>query len=145
MSIIGGRRVAMNLREISKLFYQIKVSNQETTSLFEKETGFSLTRYELMMFLKEKGKCSQIQIHVELKIDSAAITRHLKILEEKDYVIRERNQENNREIFVQLTEKAKQDLENCEKEHNSLHNNLAITLNDEEANQLLHLLNKLTR
>lgn len=135
----------MNLRKISELFYQIKVSNQETTSLFEKETGFSLTRYELMVFLKENGKCSQSQIHVELKIDSAAITRHLKILEEKDYVIRERNQENNREIFVQLTEKAKLDLENCEKEHNSLDNNLAITLTDEEANQLLLLLNKLTR
>ena len=66
----------MNLRKISKLFYQIKVSNQET--------GFSLTRYELMMFLKENGKCSQSQIHVELKIDSVAITRHLKILKEKD-------------------------------------------------------------
>ncbi len=36
-----------------------------------------------MMFLKENGKCSQSQIHLELKIDSAAITRHLKILEEK--------------------------------------------------------------
>ena len=134
----------MNLRKISELFYQIKVSNQETTSLFENETGFSLTRYELMMFLKENGKCSQSQIHVELKIDSAAITRHLKILEEKDYVIRERNHENNREIFVQLTDSAKQDLENCEKEHNSLDNNLEITLNNEEADQLLHLLNKLT-
>ena len=40
----------MNLREISKLFYQLKLANQETTSKFEKETGFSITRYELMMF-----------------------------------------------------------------------------------------------
>ena len=133
------------MKKISQLFYQIKVSNQETTSLFEKETGFSLTRFELMMFLKENGKCSQSQIHLELKIDSAAITRHLKILEEKNYVIRERNQENNREVFVQLTENAKQDLENCEKEHNSLGNNLKIALNNEEAELLLHLLNKLTK
>ena len=110
----------MNLKKISELFYQIKLSNQETTSLFEKETGYSLTRYELMMFLKENGKCTQSQIHVELKI-----------LEEKNYVMRERNQENNREVFVQLTENAKQDLENCEKEHNSLENNLEITLNND--------------
>lgn len=46
----------MNLKKISELFYQIKLSNQETTSLFEKETCYSLTRYELMMFLKENGK-----------------------------------------------------------------------------------------
>lgn len=59
--------------------------------------------------------------------------------------MRERNQENNREVFVQLTENVKQDLENCEKEHNSLENNLEITLNNEEVDQLLHLLNKLTK
>ena len=81
----------MDLREISRLLYQIKLTNQEINTLFEKETGFSLTRYEMLMFLKEKGTCSQNQIQTELKIDSAAITRHLKILEQKGYVIRKRN------------------------------------------------------
>lgn len=76
----------MNLREISKLFYQLKLANQETTSIFEKETGFSITRYELMMFLKENGQCSQTVLQNELKIDSAAVTRHLKILEEKKWL-----------------------------------------------------------
>ena len=52
----------MNLREISRLLYQIKLTNQEINTLFEKETGFSLTRYEMLMFLKEKGTCSQNQI-----------------------------------------------------------------------------------
>ena len=49
----------MNLREISRLLYQIKLTNQEINTLFEKETGFSLTRYEMLMFLKDKGTCSQ--------------------------------------------------------------------------------------
>ena len=35
----------MDLREISRLLYQIKLTNQEINTLFEKETGFSLTRY----------------------------------------------------------------------------------------------------
>ena len=73
----------MNLREISRLLYQIKLTNQEINTLFEKETGFSLTRYEMLKFLKDKGTCSQNQIQTELKIDSAAITRHLKILEQR--------------------------------------------------------------
>lgn len=133
----------MNLREISRLLYQIKLTNQEINTLFEKETGFSLTRYEMLMFLKDKGTCSQNQIQTELKIDSAAITRHLKILEQKGYVIRERNAENNREVFVQLSDRAIQDLEACGKEHDQGEFSLSQSLSDEEAEQLSILLNKL--
>ena len=133
----------MNLREISRLLYQIKLTNQEINTLFEKETGFSLTRYEMLMFLKDKGTCSQNQIQTELKIDSAAITRHLKILEQKGYVIRERNAENNREVFVQLSDKAIKDLEACGKEHDQGKSSLSLSLSDEEAEQLSKLLNKL--
>ncbi|PTQ83260.1 DNA-binding MarR family transcriptional regulator [Trichococcus patagoniensis] len=133
----------MNLREISRLLYQIKLTNQEINTLFEKETGFSLTRYEMLMFLKDKGTCSQNQIQTEMKIDSAAITRHLKILEQKGYVIRKRNIENNREVFVQLSEKAIQDLEACGKEHDQEKSFLSLSLSDEEAEQLSQLLNKL--
>ena len=133
----------MNLREISRLLYQIKLTNQEINTLFEKETGFSLTRYEMLMFLKDKGTCSQNQIQTELKIDSTAITRHLKILEQKGYVIRERNAENNREVFVQLSDKAIKDLEACGKEHDQGKSSLSLSLSDEEAEQLSILLNKL--
>nr|WP_321303083.1 MarR family transcriptional regulator [uncultured Trichococcus sp.] len=133
----------MNLREISRLLYQIKLTNQEINTLFEKETDFSLTRYEMLMFLKEKGTCSQNQIQTELKIDSAAITRHLKILEQKGYVIRQRNAENNREVFVQLTGQAIQELEACGKEHGQGKSSLTLSLSDEEAQQLSDLLNKL--
>ncbi|MEG0267723.1 MAG: MarR family transcriptional regulator [Carnobacterium sp.] len=135
----------MNLREFSSLLYQIKIANQEMTSRFEKATGFSLTRYELMMLLKETGKCSQKQIQHKLRIDSAAVTRHLKVLEEKEYVIRERNKENNREVFVEITEKAKQDLEICEKEHDKLQNPLYHLLSSVEEKQLQLLLKKLIK
>ena len=133
----------MNLREISRLLYQIKLTNQEINTLFEKETGFSLTRYEMLMFLKEKGTCSQNQIQTELRIDSAAITRHLKILEQKGYVIRNRNAENNREVFVQLSDKAIQELDACGREHDQGKTSLSLSLNDEEAEQLSDLLNKI--
>ena len=133
----------MELREISKLFYNIKISNQETTSFFEKETGFSLTRYEMMMFIKDKKTCLQSEIQSELRIDRAAVTRHLKKLEEKNYVTRERNSDNNREVFVQITEKAKSDLDKCARKHNAIQEPLNISLNDEEATYLSFLLKKL--
>lgn len=133
----------MNLREISSLLYQIKLTNQKANTLFEKETGFSLTRYEMLMILKEKGVCSQNKIQVDMKIDGAAITRHLKILEESGFVHRNRNVDNNREVFVELSNKAKNELDACEKEHGLKKISLHPSINDEEAYQLSDLLKRL--
>lgn len=135
----------MNIRQLSKLFYQIKLVNQETTTKFEKQTGFSITRYELIMFLKEHGKCCQTTLQTALNIDSAAITRHLKVLEGKHYVTRERNKNNNREVFVSLTNDAKKAITSCEAncELNSQQANSPLT--QEEADTLLNLLGKLVK
>ncbi|HCM89026.1 MULTISPECIES: MarR family transcriptional regulator [Vagococcus] len=132
----------MDLRQLSKLLYQLKLANQEMTTKFEQETGFSITRYELMMFLKEIEECSQTVLQNELKIDSAAITRHLKVLEEKQYVTRERNKQNNREILVKITNKALEDLKVCEHSHG---NGVDVSLSEQEADLLLALLMKLVK
>ena len=136
----------MKLEKVSQLLYQLKIVNQEMTAKFEKSTGYSITRYQLMMILKCKGRCSQSQLQNELKIDSAAVTRHLKLLEEKNLVKRERNKENNREVFVEITDKAKNDL--AKKHDDSLDESqqiLNIGLSDLEEEQLLELLTKLTQ
>ncbi len=135
----------MELTKISQLLYQLKIANQEMTTVFEKTTGFSLTRYELMRILLCKGKCSQTQLQAVLKIDSAAVTRHLKLLEKKGYVTRERNKDNNREIFVKVTEQAKEAMARCERDHDTEQNTLNIGLSDKEEEQLLALLNKLAK
>lgn len=132
----------MDLREISRLLYQIKLAEQNVASSFERETGFSLTRYEMLQVVKERGVCSQRVIKEEMKIDNAAITRHLKILEEKGYVVRERNAENHREMFVRVTEKAEQDLAHCERDERANHLVLQA-LSTEEIQHLSGLLQKL--
>lgn len=134
----------MELKEISQLLYQLKLANQEMTSIFEKATGFSLTRYELMRILVCKGKCSQTQLQAALRIDSAAVTRHLKQLEEKNYVVRKRNEKNNREVFVEVTTKAQEELERCAHARHSEQDGLDIGLTEDEEEQLLSLLTKLT-
>ena len=137
----------MKLEKVSQLLYQLKIVNQEMTAKFEKSTGYSITRYQLMMILK--GRCSQSQLQNELKIDSAAVTRHLKLLEEKNLVKRERNKENNREVFVEITDKAKNDLALCAKKHDdsldASQQILNIGLSALEEEQLLELLTKLTQ
>lgn len=134
----------MNLRDTSKLLYQLKLANQKMTTLFEQDTGFSITRYELMLFLRESGPCSQTVLQTQLQIDSAAVTRHLKILEEEQYVTRERNQDNQREVFVKVTEKAKSALAHCEAEHERAQAK-PFPLSETEERTLLELLTKLVK
>lgn len=134
----------MNLRDTSKLLYQLKLANQKMTTLFEQDTGFSITRYELLLFLRESGSCSQTVLQTQLQIDSAAVTRHLKLLEEANYVRRERNPENQREVFVKLTEEAKEALAHCEQEH-ACTRKRPLPLSETEERTLLALLTKLVK
>ncbi|MGF3067410.1 MarR family winged helix-turn-helix transcriptional regulator [Facklamia sp. P12945] len=133
----------MSLREVSRLFYQLKLVNQELISKFEKETSFSITRFELMMFLKEHGPCCQTRLQKELKIDRAAVTRHLRILEGKKYVIRKRNKENNREVLVTITDKALNDLNRCQQSHCQSEQQRILPLSKDETQRLIELLTKL--
>ncbi|GGI64871.1 MarR family winged helix-turn-helix transcriptional regulator [Enterococcus alcedinis] len=135
----------MDLKKISRLLYQLKLANQEMTSIFEKETGISLTRYELMLFLKDHGPCCQIDLQNALSIDSAAVTRHLKVLEDQGYVTRERNQDNKREVFVQITERAQQAMGDCQTKVESLNPSFNIPLDEIEEEQLFFLLTKLIK
>ncbi|PHL20403.1 transcriptional regulator, partial [Enterococcus faecium] len=49
----------MSLEEISHLLYQIKLADQKIVQIFEENIGISLTRYEIMMRLKEENKLMQ--------------------------------------------------------------------------------------
>ncbi len=53
-----------------------------------------------MMFIKENGRCSQSDLQTELKIDSAAVTRHLKNFRTKELCgAGKGTKDNNREVF----------------------------------------------
>lgn len=134
----------MEIRNISKLLYQLKLINQEMVTKFEKKTGFSITRYEILMFIQDNESCTQTALQAALHIDRAAITRHLKILENKAYITRQRNSDNNREISVSLTNLAKEKLKACEtKQHDDKHKKFSMPLNATEQEQLSKLLTKL--
>ena len=96
----------MKLKAFSNMLQKLRSVEQKLTKEFEKSTGFSLTRYEILIYLRDNGNSLQTEIADYLDIDPAAVTRHLKILEEKDYVKRKRNKENAREVIVSLTDYA---------------------------------------
>lgn len=117
--------------------------DRQVTLNFEKRTGISLTRYEMLYTLSERGKLSQIELQQSLKIDQAAITRHLKILEEKSYVIRNRNEQNNREVIVQITDAGKKTLEHCILDQKQFFEELYYGFTEQEIEQLQTLVKKL--
>lgn len=127
---------------MSQLLYRMKLIDQKVGKIFEEKMGFSLTRYEMLMVLKEKGPCLQVTIQEQLQIDQAAITRHLKILEKNGYVKRERNPANNREIFVELLDKAMDEMAKCEGMHTSLQEKLYTSFSEAEMQELARLVDK---
>ncbi|GEO70603.1 MarR family winged helix-turn-helix transcriptional regulator [Levilactobacillus acidifarinae] len=105
----------MTINELVDLLYQLKLADLNVTSLFKTQTGFNLTRYVILLFLKKNGTVTQGCIQRKLQIDNAAVTRHLKDLEEQGHVTRKRNPENNREVIVALTPATQDDLQHCGK------------------------------
>ncbi|HEM2810132.1 MarR family winged helix-turn-helix transcriptional regulator [Streptococcus suis] len=132
------------MKHLSQLLYQVKLADEAVTSLFEKGLGISLTRYQILTNLLDQAPCSQQDLQEKLQIDRAAITRHLKILEDKGYIQRERNPENQREMLVQPTQYAVNDLQvHPPAHHQVVKAAMESILSDREEEQLSNLLEKL--
>ena len=127
-----------------ELLYQLHLTDQTITQLFEKQLGISLTRYQILQFLLQQSPCNQIAVQEKLQIDQAALTRHFKILESEGYVSRKRNPINQREVLVELTQEAKnQLLVNPPKHHLGVKKQMENILSSTEQQDLTALLTKL--
>lgn len=134
----------IEMLEINELLYQLHLVDQTVTQLFEQQLGISLTRYQILQFLVQQASCNQIALQEKLQIDQAALTRHFKILESEGYVSRKRNPANQREILVELTAFAKdQLLVNPPKKHLRVKGKMETILSTHEEEELARLLTKL--
>ena len=130
--------------EIQDLLYQLRLSEQASTQLFEKRLGISLTRYQILLFLLKHSPCNQIAVQDRLKIDQAALTRHFKILEKEGLVNRRRNPENQREVLVEVTDFAREQLiTNSPQHHINVKSQMESVLTKGEREEFSRLLEKL--
>ena len=129
---------------IHHLLYQLHLTDQAITQLFEQKLEISLTRYEILNFLLDNAPCSQVAVQEVLKIDPAALTRHFKLLEEHGYVQRSRNPKNQREVLVDVTNVAKEQLlYEPQNHHVDVKKQMEKVLSDDEQKTLSALLEKL--
>ena len=103
-----------------------------------------MTRYQILLFLLKHSPCNQIAVQECLKIDQAALTRHFKILEKEGLVERHRNPENQREVLVEATKYAKEQLVvNPPLQHIKVKEAMESILTESERTELNRLLHKL--
>ena len=132
----------MDVKEFVKLLHEIKLLERKVTNIFEGKLGISLTRFQIIKYLYEVEIATPKQISQILKIDAAAITRHLKKLEEGGYVRKRRNEDNNREVLVEITQFSKSKIDQCVKE-TDVRTLIDEEFTDEDFKRLGILLNKL--
>lgn len=131
----------MDVKECVKLLHDIKILERKVADIFEKKLEISLTRFQIIKYLYEVEIATPKQISQILKIDAAAITRHLKKLEEGGYVRKRRNEDNNREVLVEITQFSKSKIDQCFKE-TDVRTLIDEEFTDEDFKQLGILLNK---
>lgn len=133
----------MKLNDLSDMLHKLRNIEYKLTQKFEDKTGFSLTRYQILNFVKENDECNQEEIRKFIQIDRSAITRHLKILEEKGYIARKRNKDNAREVIVSLNDFAKSELEKCHRDHKDTSYLLTANISGDQINKLIELLDSI--
>ena len=134
----------MDVKECIELLYNLKNLDKKLLDLFEKKIGISLTRFQIIKYLHESAFSTSKQISQSLEIDAAATTRHIKILEKDGYVIKRRNKNNNREVLVELSEKAFEEIRRSERE-TTVQDIIGNEFTEKDLKDLVSLLNKFNK
>lgn len=128
--------------EEGKIVYRLYEISKQTSAKFERCTGISQSRLDLLNKLLEVDEISQTELQKEVNIDHAAVTRHLKQLEEKAMVTRRKNPADNRFTFVRLTDEGRERIIAYQDEKQQFIKKLLTGFNAEERTILLSMLTR---
>ncbi|AEC20195.1 MarR family transcriptional regulator [Pusillimonas sp. T7-7] len=73
-------------------------------SAFESSVGHSMPRWRILLTLHQRGETSQKQLAQDLALDPAALTRHIKAIENEGWIERHSDVNDNRLTNVALTD-----------------------------------------
>ncbi|AVD54209.1 transcriptional regulator [Priestia filamentosa] len=127
-----------------EILYQLHYLSKVIGLKFEECTGISQSRLELLTLLYQVDEISQSDLQKKVNIDGAAITRHVKQLENKGMVSRRRKPEDNRITLVKLSNQGRERIESYKKEKERFMEEMLVNISTEERNVLLHLLSQMT-
>ncbi|MBE3102673.1 MAG: MarR family transcriptional regulator [Bacilli bacterium] len=129
--------------EEEKIIYQLYEISKQMSPKFERCTGISQSRLDLLNKLFEVDEINQTALQKEVNIDHAAVTRHLKQLEEKGMVTRRKNPSDNRFTFVCLTDEGRERIAAYQDEKSRFISKVLADFKEDERSLLLEMLTRI--
>lgn len=102
--------------------------------------GLFQVDYRIMQYLKTHQNAHPSEMAEALKESRPNIAANLRILEQKGYIKRELDQENRRQVYVNVTEEGLGFLHRCDLEMMFLFSGWFQLLGEEEVKHLFHIL-----
>lgn len=107
------------------------------------EYGLTLNMWRCMIIIENNKGCNLKDIAKALNVDGAIITRNIKKLEDLNYVIKVKGDNDNRFFNLCLTDKGLDILNLINEYHDKWYEKITCNFNEEEVSDLINLLNKL--
>jgi DNA-binding MarR family transcriptional regulator len=126
-----------------EILYKLNNIYKQMSPKFERCTGISQSRLEILHKLFEVEEISQTALQKEVNIDSAAVTRHLKQLEGKEMVTRRKNPDDNRFTFVRLTEEGREKIASFRIEKEEFIRKVLKDFSEKEQTELSNMLSRI--
>ncbi|MEK4009558.1 MarR family winged helix-turn-helix transcriptional regulator [Paenibacillus sp. FSL H3-0333] len=126
-----------------KIFELLQALHKEIGPKFERCAGMTPTRFRLLQELYQISEISQISLQKLLEIDAAAVTRHLKGLEENGMIARRNNPADNRVTLVSLTGQGREHINAYRENKTEFISDLLNGFNEQERTVLAEMLTRL--
>ncbi|WP_238650871.1 MarR family winged helix-turn-helix transcriptional regulator [Paenibacillus piscarius] len=110
---------------------------------FERCAGVTPTRFRLLQELYQAAEISQISLQKLLAIDPAAVTRHLKGLEESGMITRRKHPDDNRVTLVSLTPQGREHINDYRENKIQFISDILNGFDEQERLVLADMLNRL--
>ncbi|EGA90063.1 transcriptional regulator [Planococcus donghaensis MPA1U2] len=135
--------MACSFSKQEQILQLFKGLTNQISPKFERCTGISASRYELLYQLYNTDEINQSTLQKAVNIDSAAVTRHLKQLEADGMVTRKRSPADNRVIFVSLTNEGREKIIGYRQENMGFVNQMLHDFKPEEIEHLSDMLSRM--
>lgn len=126
-----------------KIFSLLNGLHHKLRPKFERCTGISSSRLEIMKKLDQVDEMNQTMLQKALGIDRAAITRHLKQLELEGMVSRQKSKEDNRLTLVRLSAEGRKLMSGFNDEKEKFMEQLLRGFHEDELNRLADYMGRL--
>ncbi|MEK3875022.1 MarR family transcriptional regulator [Paenibacillus sp. FSL H8-0122] len=126
-----------------KIFELLQALHKGIGPKFERCAGVTPTRFRLLQELYHSSEISQISLQKLVDIDAAAVTRHLRGLEDTGMIARRNNPADNRVTLVSLTGQGREHIDAYRENKTQFISDLLTGFNEQERTVLADMLTRL--